>query len=377
MDYTDDAINKYYQTLSHGLIRKEGKEHPQLTLLLPSEIKEQLDQYVIGQDEAKKVLAVAAWNRLLALNNMLNHDTDESFYFEKCNLMMLGGTGCGKTYLIQTLARVCGLPCIIEDITAFTANGYVGRDINSIIYDLINQGKQQLIQESIENQETIDWEVFKIKLEHSIIYLDEFDKIRCSDTTGKDVNGRSVQEGILKMVEGTIVGLNTAHFGSTIETKNMLFILGGAFVGLNDIQKLRANPTSIGFTAKTKTELVKIPLPQDLIDYGIIAELIGRAGTIIKLDDLDREALRRIFTEPKRSLMSQVIAQFKSYDMVVDFTDEAIEYIIDEAIKLKLGARGLRIVTERLLTFLQYTLPDLDVSSWTITKQNLLGGFDE
>lgn len=348
----------------------DRKEFDDINLLTPEEIKAFLDEYVIGQDEAKKVLSVAVYNhykRIMA-------GSDLGVDLQKSNILMLGPTGCGKTLLAQTLAKILNVPFAIADATALTEAGYVGEDVESILLKVI-----QAADGDIE------------RAEHGIIYIDEIDKItRKSENPSitRDVSGEGVQQALLKIIEGTVAsvppqgGRKHPHQELIqIDTTNILFICGGAFEGIDKIIETRLDKKSIGFNAEIAKKheedvdvLLHQVLPQDLVKFGLIPELVGRVPVTVSLDLLDKEALIRILTEPKSSLVKQYQKLMELDGVKLEFDKAALDAIAETSLARKTGARGLRAIMEDIMMDTMFRVPSDDtIKGCMITKDVVEG----
>ena len=362
----DECIELCSEILEEELGNEE-EERPDfsgINLLKPKEIKEFLDDYVIGQDEAKKVLSVAVYNHYKRITSKKESDVD----LQKSNILMLGPTGSGKTYLAQTLAKLLGVPFAIADATTLTEAGYVGEDVENILLKLIQAADNDVS-----------------RAEYGIIYIDEIDKItKKSENVSitRDVSGEGVQQALLKILEGTVASVppqggrkHPQQELIQIDTTNILFICGGAFDGLEKIID------SIGFGAKIVdkkntdiSKLLKQAMPQDLTKFGLIPEFVGRVPVMVSLDLLDEDALVRILTEPKNALVKQYQKLFELDDVKLEFTPEAVHEIAHMAVERKTGARGLRAIMESVMMDTMYEVPsDSNVGICTVTKDAVDG----
>ena len=331
----------------------------------PVEIKEYLDQYVIGQDEAKKYLSVAVYNHY---KRLMQEKTNDDVEIEKSNIIMVGYTGTGKTLLARTIAKKLHVPFTIVDATVLTEAGYVGEDIESILTRLL---------------QVADYDVKAA--ERGIVFIDEIDKIaRKGDNPSitRDVSGEGVQQGLLKLLEGAVVNVppqgGRKHPDQkmiAVNTQNILFVCGGAFDGIEKKIASRLNTRVVGYGASAESEeidkknLLQYIAPQDLKSFGLIPEIIGRLPILTYLEPLDRFALRRILTEPKNSIIKQYNKLFKMDQIDLIFEDEVLDYIVDKAIEFKLGARGLRSITETIIMDKMYEMPSNNENSLHINLQ--------
>ena len=365
----DDCIKQAYNILeTAGAVDdpKKGKGGARKLAEVPKpmDIKAYLDEYIIGQDEAKRSLAVAVYNHYKRLQQP---EDETGVEIEKSNIIMVGSTGTGKTLLARTIAKLLDVPFTIVDATVFTEAGYVGEDVESILSRLL---------------QVADYDV--AETERGIVFIDEIDKIaRKSDNPSitRDVSGEGVQQGLLKLLEGTVVNVppkggrkHPDQNYTQVDTKNILFICGGAFDGIETKIARRLNTHVVGFnsiqnTAKIdKNDLMKYVLPQDLKAFGLIPEIIGRLLVLTYLKPLDREALRKILVEPKNSIVKQFTKLFEMDGIKLTFTDGALDYIVDKAVEYKLGARGLRSIVESVVNEAMFELPSKDVKELEVTR---------
>lgn len=370
-----DMIVQYMGDIASGAKAKKAKDAgiDLNKVPKPKEIKAFLDQYVIGQDAAKRYLSVAVYNHY---KRLVQEHGDDDVDIEKSNIILVGPTGTGKTLLAKTIAKLLDVPFTIVDATVLTQAGYVGEDIESLLTRLL---------------QVADYDVEKA--ERGIVFIDEIDKIaRKGDNPSitRDVSGEGVQQGLLKLLEGSIVNVppqggrkHPEQKMIPVDTKNILFICGGAFDGIEQKIAHRMNSHVVGYSTDSrrrhinKDDFMRHVAPQDLKSFGLIPEIIGRLPIVTALDRLDRDALRRVLTEPKNAITRQYVKLFAMDGVTLEFADDALDFIVDKAIEFKLGARGLRSIVETIMIDAMFEVPSADEKTFTVTADYCRRKLDE